>query len=89
MTDDDEKCILLAIKSAVDGLPQATDEKPLPADGINLVIDAGPLATESNAQTMRSKYGTLFDELQHRLGYRRGYLVDVSKDGVFLLFGVN
>lgn len=87
MTELDEQRILFAIKEGVDRLPQATPEKPFPAKDINLVIDAGELATEENAKTLRRKYGHLFDDLQTKLGYQRCALINTQEGKVVLLFG--
>ena len=87
MTEIDEQRVLFAIKACVDRLSQATPEKPFPAKGINLVIDAGDLATQENAETLRRKYNYLFDDLKNKLGYQRGYLVNTESSKVILLFG--
>lgn len=87
MTDLDEQRILYAIKEGIDRLPQATPEQPFPAKGINLVVDAGDLATEENAATLRMKYGHLFKDLQEKLGYKRCALVNTETRKVVMLFG--
>jgi hypothetical protein len=87
VTNLDEQRILYAIKEGIDRLPQATEEKPLPAEGINLVVDVGELATEENVATLQRKYGHLFRDLQEKLGYQRCALVNVQSKKVVFLFG--
>ena len=79
--------ILVAIKAAIDRLPQATKEKPLPAKGLNLVVDAGPLARIENVVFLQSNHGDLLHDLEHCLGYKSGWLVDTETRIVLQLFG--
>jgi hypothetical protein len=79
--------IMLAIKDAIDRLPQGTEAEPLPARDLNLVIDAGETATLDNVMFLQKAHGDMFHDLQVSLGYKSGWVVNTETKTCLQLFG--